>query len=107
MKTMYFSFFTLLMAGLFFADEKCKTPVLTANAQQFDGPYVQYSNGKAMIRYIMEEDGWKVIKSDSVDVDKRSTIVLSVATDEPGKTFPVTLKTELKPETSEYANISK
>jgi hypothetical protein len=59
MKRMFFSFFTLVIAGVFFPDEKCKKamPVLTANATPFDGPYVMYRDGRTYIRYVMEENG--------------------------------------------------
>ncbi len=109
MKTMYFSFFTLLLAGLFFSDESCKktNPVLSANAIQFDGPYVLYKNGIAMVRYVMEDDGWKVLRTDTVEVVAGYPITVTVATDEPGRTFQVTLKKELKNELSEYPGVTK
>lgn len=109
MKKMYFSFFTLLMAAMIFPDENCKKTVrvATENAVQADGPYVMYKNGQAIIRYIMEEDGWKIMKNDTVDAANRSAIKVSVATDEPGKTFQVTLQSALTNEQAEYSDVKK
>ncbi len=109
MKRMFFSFFTLVIAGVFFPDEKCKKamPVLTANATPFDGPYVMYRDGRTYIRYVMEENGLKLLKTDTLESPKRSGISIPVATDEPGKTFQVILKEELKNEMSEYPGVTK
>ncbi|NOT52352.1 MAG: metallophosphoesterase [Chitinophagaceae bacterium] len=109
MKNMYFSFITLIVAGVFFAGENCKKNmrVATANATQFDGPYVLYKEDKMIVRYVMEEDGWKIMKSDTVDLLKKSTTAISVATDEPGITFPVLLKAALENEASEYNDVAK
>src|SRR5688572_2458060 len=109
MKRMFFSFFTLVMAGVFFPDENCKKPmpVPTENATQFDGPYVMYKDGKTYIRYVMVENGLKLLKTDTLESPKKSGISVPVATDEPGKTFQVILKDELKNEMSEYPGVTK
>ncbi len=109
MKKMYFGFFTLFMAGIFFPGENCKRTmrVATANAIQYDGPYVFYKDEKVIIRYVMEEDGWKIIKNDTVDMSNRYAAPIYIATDEPGKTFPVILRSELKNEKAEYNDVKK
>ncbi|MEK7225175.1 MAG: metallophosphoesterase [Bacteroidota bacterium] len=109
MKTVFFSCCTLLIMGFIFSDEKCKKkpPVVTENAKQFDGPYVLYKGDAIFVRYIMEQDGWKVVKNDTSRVADKSSLTISVATDDTAKTFIVKLKEELKNEKTEYKKVSK
>ncbi|MBI5857211.1 MAG: metallophosphoesterase [Sphingobacteriales bacterium] len=76
-------------------------------AVQADGPYVLYYGNKMYAKYIMNDDGWKVLKTDTLDALQKASYSFTVATDMPGKTFTVKLKTELKNEKSEYKKVSK
>lgn len=109
MKTFFFSCCTLLITGFIFPDENCKKkPIgVTVNAKQFDGPYVLYRRDAILVRYIMEEDGWKVVKNDTSRFADKSSLTLTVATDDTAKTFAVKLKDELKNEKTEYRKVSK
>ena len=109
MKTLFFSCCTLLITGFVFPDEKCKKqpPVATEHAKQFDGPYVLYRGDVILVRYIMEEDGWKVVKNDTFRIADKSSLIISVATDDTAIAFPVKLKEDLKNEKTEYGKVSK
>ena len=75
--------------------------------EQSDGPYVCYKNGHVLANYILDNNGKKVLKTDSVTLDQKNNLILKVATDVPGKYFQVQLKKELQNEKSEYPKASK
>lgn len=74
---------------------------------QTDGPYVLYSGSRMYVKYILDDHGRKVVKTDTLDASGKTSCILTVATDIPGKTFSVKLKNELKNEKSEYKKVSK
>jgi len=69
---------------------------------QIDGPYVYFKNELIYVRYIYQEGGIKYASLDSFPEAEKKNIVLRVATDEPGKTFTVKLKTKIGNEKSEF-----
>ena len=98
----------MLLMGFMFPGKKnghSKPAIMTAI--QTDGPYVLYSGNNVVVKYIIDDNGWKVLKADSMPVTQKASITLTVATDEPGKTFPVQLKNEIKNEKAEYRKVSK
>jgi hypothetical protein len=76
--------------------------VRRSSEEQFDGPYVQYKNDQVYASYIMESNGTKSLKTDSLPVKQKNNLVLNVSTDIPGKTFQVRLKKKLQYERSEF-----
>jgi Calcineurin-like phosphoesterase len=74
---------------------------------QNDGPYVFCKNKQIYVTYIHDEHGTKTAKTDSFPVAEKGNIVLKVATDIPGQTFTVKLKTSLETERTEYKDIKK
>ncbi len=72
---------------------------------QNDGPYVQYRNDRIFINYIMESDGTKNLKTDSVALQQKDNLSLKVMTDIPGRSFQVRLKKELQNEKSEFHKV--
>ena len=69
---------------------------------QYDGPYVQYRNDQVYASYIMENNGTRTLKTDSLPAGQKNNLVLNVITDIPGKTFQVRLKKKLQNERSEF-----
>lgn len=78
-----------------------------SDVNQDDGPYVQYKDDKVIIQYLMNENGDKKVKRDTVAVDQKTSVVLTVATDEPGKSFEVRLKPSLQNEPTEFDTVNK
>jgi len=72
-----------------------------------DGPYILYSGDKLYLNYIGEENGANSRQVDSMAIGKRQGMVVKVATDEPGKTFDVKLKSRLQVEKSEWGRPKK
>jgi hypothetical protein len=70
-----------------------------------DGPYVFYRNDHIVASYIEDNNGLKTVKTDSVNISDKEKLTLQVNTEEPGKTFTVQLKSELKNEKSEYKSV--
>ncbi len=109
MKKITFAFFPLLLLGFIIPDTRnqsgSKSFIMT-NAP-YDGPYVLYKNDKVFIKNVFEENGIKTVKIDSVNMAEKDALSLTVATDEPGKTFSVQLKSTLEAEKSEYKKVSK
>ena len=73
----------------------------------YDGPYVLYKNEQVYIKSVFEDTGNKSIKVDSINIADKASLSLTVATDEPGKTFSVRLKSKLETEKSEYKKVNK
>jgi hypothetical protein len=72
-----------------------------------DGPYVIYRGGLVHTKYVKEQDGLPLVHADSVVLAEKSTILLRVNTDIPGKTFPVKLKDQLVDEKTEFPGVEK
>jgi Calcineurin-like phosphoesterase len=72
-----------------------------------DGPYVSYRDEQVFVKYIVQEDGSKIVVVDSTSLTNKKNILLRVNTDIPGKTFQVQLKDQLKDEEAEYPSASK
>lgn len=109
MKRVALIFSAFLLASFVFPEEKCGHAKTQAAMQvrQTDGPYVLYSGNKVFVKYIMIDDGWKVLRADTINVLQKTSYPLTVATDIPGKTFTVNLKSELRTEKNEYKKVSK
>lgn len=73
------------------------------NASVIDGPYVMYRNDSILINYI-DANGIKTVTKPAV---QKEHIILSVNTDEPGKTFTVRLKSKLKNEKPQHGSVKK
>ena len=99
----------ILIAGFILPDDSCKKAVTSGNVatDQSDGPYVLYKNDKVYVKYIFDENGTKSVKQDSIALSQKGSLTLTVLTDEPGKTFEVKLKKELKTEKTEFSDVSK
>lgn len=72
-----------------------------------DGPYVMYTEDKMYLNYITKENGVNTLSVDSMEISKREGCVLKVATEDPGKTFDVKLKSKLQVEKSEWGKPKK
>ena len=109
MKKIVFAFLPLVLIGFIFSDMSYNATMKnndTTGAPN-DGPYVLYKNDRVFIKGIFEENGAKIIKVDSVSIAEKAGLSLTVATDEPGKTFSVKLKSKLETEKCEYKKVSK
>jgi hypothetical protein len=73
----------------------------------YDGPYVLYKNDQVFIKNVFDDGGIKSITVDSVNISQKAALSLTLATDEPGKTFSVQLKSQLQNEKSEYKKADK
>ncbi len=72
-----------------------------------DGPYVTYRNDSIFVNYIEDNGGTKSVKTDIRLASSKDTLSLLVNTGEPGKTFPVILKSKLSNEKTEYNGVKK
>lgn len=109
MKKIALAFVPIMMSGFILPVKRYnhnKTPAIM-HTEQDDGPYVLYKNEKIFVKYIMNDHGSKLIRSDSMALSQKESLSVIVSTDEPGKTFPVQLKKKLQAEKSEYKKISK
>jgi hypothetical protein len=79
----------------------------TLVAEQYDGPYVHYQEDQVIVKYIIPNNGTKIIKTDSVTLLQKGSLSLKVMTDVADETFSVRLKKELQNESSEFSNVSK
>src|SRR5215203_716853 len=78
--------------------------VLNSSAQeQYDGPYVQYNSNQVLVNYIIENNGIKAVKTETVALKQKDKLSLNVMTDVPGKSFQVSLKKKLQTEKCEFA----
>jgi hypothetical protein len=98
--------FPIMLVGFAYPDNRNAGPV-TVPIEQYDGPYVLYKNGQVFAKYIMDNDGTRTIRVDSLAETQKESLSLTVATDEPGKTFRVQLKKKIKSEKSEYNKSNK
>jgi hypothetical protein len=117
MKKIILAFFPFLLLGSLFPNKDglyCGNNKIVNNPvnkkileEQYDGPYVQYKNDKVFAKYIMQNNGSLIVKSDSLVLSQKNNLLLKVKTDEPGKFFTVELKQQLQNEKSDYPNVSK
>lgn len=105
MKMKILPFFSLFIFGLWIADTLQEKG--NYHTTQYDGPYVMYKGNKVYVSYILDNHGAKVPKIDSFDYNEKPGISLNVATDIAGKSFPVTLKSSLENEKTEYSKPEK
>lgn len=77
----------------------------STEAMVIDGPYVLYRNDSVFVKYVEDNSGVKSARTDSMPVTMKDKIILSVNTDEAGKTFSVVLKSKLTDEKSEYNGV--
>ena len=82
-------------------------PLTGAPEVQNDGPYVQYNNDEVFVNYVMEDNGTKLIKSQTFGLQNLDSVSLNVMTDIQGKTFHVELKKKLKAENSRFRRVKK
>ncbi|MEO6328322.1 MAG: metallophosphoesterase [Ginsengibacter sp.] len=75
--------------------------------EQYDGPYVQYKGEQIFVKYVMENDGIKILKTDTIALQQKENLLLKVMTDISGKTFDVHLKKKLQNEKSESPKVKK
>lgn len=72
-----------------------------------DGPYVLYRNNQVFVHYLKPEGTEKKVVTDSFPIADLKKITLEVATDEPGKTFKVQLRTKHSNERSDYKKVNR
>lgn len=109
MKKIILAFIPLMLSGFILPDEQYNhnnTPGIM-HTEQYDGPYVLYKNDRVYAKYIVDNHGSKQVRTDSLDISQKESLSIIVATDEPGKTFPVQLKRKMQVEKSEYKKVSK
>lgn len=109
MKKIAVAFFPLLLAGFFLPETGNHSVTTTSmiSTTPYDGPYVLYKNEQVFIKIVFDDGGAKSVTIDSVNISQKATILLTVSTDEPGKTFAVRLKSQLQNEKSEYKKVNK
>ena len=71
--------------------------------EQYDGPYVQYNSSQVLVNYIIENNGTKAVKTETIELRQKDKLSLNVMTDIPGKSFQVSLKKKLQNEKCEFA----
>ncbi len=87
--------------------ETMKTNTHLPDTPVFDGPYVLYRNDSVFVNYIEGDSVSASLKTDSMKLSGKDSIVLRINTDLPGKTFTVKLKPKLTNEKAEYKKVSK
>jgi hypothetical protein len=105
MKNIALAFIPLLLAGFILPGENCSTP--KPHTTKHDGPYVLYKNNQLFVKYIIDDHGTKKVQADSMSLDKRTWVLLQVATDQPGKMLDVKLKERLENEKTEFSGVDK
>ncbi len=98
------AFSLLLISFIFPVMENDSSAIYSS---QHDGPYVWYANGQVQVRYILDDNGTRKIKADSLTESAKDDLVLSVATDTPDKPFEVKLKKNIQKEKSVYKKPTK
>jgi Calcineurin-like phosphoesterase len=109
MKKLAFIVFPLLLIGFVLPNTAFRSGYkrdMTATSP-YDGPYVLYKNDQVFIKNVFDDGGIKSVTIDSVNISQKATLSLTLATDEPGKTFSVQLKSQLQNEKSEYKKADK
>lgn len=103
------AFLPFLLAGFILPDDRCKkiVPAVITSIDQSDGPYVLYKGDKVYVKYVLDENGAKSVKEDSIAISQKGSLTLTVLTDEPGKMFDVKLKAQLQNEKTDFSDVSK
>ncbi len=108
MKKTVYSILPLFVAGYAFFNGTAGNEFnQNMETKQLDGPYVLYRNDQVFAKYIVEDNGVKTVKIDSVPLSQKDNLSFTVLTDEAGKTFNVKLKKELSIEKAEYTKVNK
>ena len=94
-------------ALLLFAEKYKPMDSSQSGVAVIDGPYVSYRNDSIFVNYIEDNGGTKSVKTDILLSSSKDSIHLLVNTGEPGKTFPVILKSKLSNEKPEYNSVKK
>ncbi len=97
MKKMLLFAFPVMLTGFIFPDNQTNHNFYRGimHTEQLDGPYVLYKNEKIFVKYIMNDHGSKLVRSDSIALSQKESLSIVVATDEPGKTFSVQLNKKI------------
>jgi hypothetical protein len=109
MKKLAFIVFPLLLIGFVLPNTAFRSGYkknMTATSP-YDGPYVLYKNDQVFIKNVFDDGGIKSVTIDSVNISQKAALSLTLATDEPGKTFSVQLKSQLQNEKSEFKKADK
>ena len=102
------SFFPLIFAGYFLINIPTPAPGRRdIKETQYDGPYVLYKKKEMYVKYIFEDSGLKVVRTNNFMLSEKAGLTLKVLTDEPDKTFSVQLKDKLVIEKSDYEKPDK
>lgn len=98
----------LLLAGFGFINIGSRLPNPNyIGGIQYDGPYVLYKNDQLFVKSVFGDSIQSTIGVDSMALSAKAGLTLTVATDEPGKTFSVQLKKKLQVEKVEYKKVNK
>ena len=71
--------------------------------EQYDGPYVYYNSNQVLVNYIIEDNGTKAVKTETIALRQKDKLSLNVMTDIPGKSFQVGLKKKVQNEKCEFS----
>lgn len=111
MKRITFAFLPFLVAGFFLPNDNCGKQesagvrLGSGIGKQVDGPYIEYRNDQIIASYVVDSEGAWSVRQDTFLQSGRNTISFPVITDEPGKTFTVTLKPSLENEKNEFSGV--
>ena len=85
MKKVVFAFAPLLIAGFIISNNGNKNLSVNTTTMDstYDGPYVLYKNDQLFIKNITSDNDVKAAKVDSLNISGKSSVTLTVATDEP------------------------
>lgn len=71
-------------------------------AKQYDGPHVFYNEKKVVAKYINYSKGRRILERDSVAIENKGDLLLTIHTDDYSKKFTTRLKKKLQNEPVEY-----
>jgi hypothetical protein len=106
MKSISFLILSFMLAGFIFPDDSCSSGA-TVPVTPADGPYVMYLNGKINVFTIVTKNEELKLKKSSYDEDQKAKVIISVATDEEGKSFSFPLQQKLTIQPTDYPEPSK
>src|SRR5436190_19099681 len=98
MKKIALSFIPIMLAGFFIPGENCGNAI--PHLSKYDGPFVLYKNDQLYIKYIVAENDSRQVRTDSMPLSQRDSVVLEVAGGE--SSFSFHLKSSLQNEASEF-----
>ncbi|HVT84271.1 MAG TPA: metallophosphoesterase [Chitinophagaceae bacterium] len=94
--------------AIFVSKEYHTLPAIVNDSfSQVDGPYVLYRNDSILVKYVYENDGTDIVKTEEYSLSQKANVVLHINTDEAKKTFSVALKAKLSKEKAEYKKASR